>query len=140
MWSLGVIVYIMLCGYPPFYSEIPSKQITRTMRKKIMAGHYDFPDEEWEQISPMAKDLIKKCVCWFFYICACFNWQVTLFIQVPVECIVAFRVFRLLKVNAEERLTVEQVLQHPWLSEAPNTQLQSPAILLDKVCVCNRLF
>ncbi|KAK2161892.1 hypothetical protein LSH36_108g06046 [Paralvinella palmiformis] len=98
MWSLGVIIYIMLCGYPPFYSETPSKQITRTMRKKILAGHYDFPDEEWKQISSMAKDLIKK----------------------------------LLTVDAEVRLTVDQVLLHPWLSEAPNTQLQSPAILMDK--------
>lgn len=65
MWSLGVIVYILLCGYPPFYSEEPNKQITRTMKKKIMAGHYDFPRQDWSHISEMAKDLVKKSVLKF---------------------------------------------------------------------------
>lgn len=60
MWSLGVIVYIMLCGYPPFYSETPSKQITRHMKKKIMAGEYDFPREDWSHVSPQAKDLVTR--------------------------------------------------------------------------------
>jgi mitogen-activated protein kinase-activated protein kinase 5 len=63
MWSLGVIVYILLCGYPPFYSEEPNKQITRVMKKKIMAGSYDFPKEDWTHISEMARDLVKR----YFY-------------------------------------------------------------------------
>ena len=40
---------------------------------------------------------------------------------------------RLLLVDPVARLTIKQVLEHPWLREAPNTQLLSPAIMMDKV-------
>lgn len=63
MWSVGVILYIMLCGYPPFYSEVPSQPITQRMRKKIMSGNFDFPHREWENISDDAKDLIRYLLC-----------------------------------------------------------------------------
>lgn len=63
MWSIGVILYIMLCGYPPFYSEVPSQPITQRMRKKIMSGNFDFPDREWNKISEDAKDLIRSLLC-----------------------------------------------------------------------------
>ena len=59
MWSLGVIIYIMLCGYPPFYSEIPHKPLSQNMTTKIMAGQYEFPPSEWSAISQEAKSLIK---------------------------------------------------------------------------------
>lgn len=63
MWSMGVILYIMLCGYPPFYSEIPNQPITQRMRNRIMSGDFDFPSNEWKGISDSAKDLVRKLLC-----------------------------------------------------------------------------
>ena len=66
MWSLGVIVYIMLCGYPPFYSENPRKQLSQGMRRRIMTGEYDFPHHEWGRVSDMAKDVVRRYVFYIF--------------------------------------------------------------------------
>lgn len=65
MWSLGVIIYILLCGYPPFYSEHPSSRrtIDKTMRRKIMNASYTFPSEEWLRVSDSAKDIVKRLLC-----------------------------------------------------------------------------
>ena len=50
VWSVGVIIYIMLCGYPPFYSENPRKQLSQGMKRRIMHGEYDFPAPEWSKV------------------------------------------------------------------------------------------
>mmetsp|Transcript_37685 Transcript_37685/g.27773 ORF Transcript_37685/g.27773 Transcript_37685/m.27773 type:complete len:86 (+) Transcript_37685:588-845(+) len=55
IWSAGVILYIMLCGYPPFYGEDIQK-----LKQKILKGKLKFNDEVWDQISREAKDLISK--------------------------------------------------------------------------------
>mmetsp|Transcript_13915 Transcript_13915/g.15701 ORF Transcript_13915/g.15701 Transcript_13915/m.15701 type:complete len:334 (+) Transcript_13915:68-1069(+) len=55
MWSLGVIAYILLGGYPPF---IESNQ--RELFKKIKKGQYEFHPEYWGSISPEAKNMISK--------------------------------------------------------------------------------
>lgn len=63
MWSIGVILYIMLCGYPPFYSEIPNQPITQRMKKRIMSGDFDFPENEWRHTTDAAKDVVRKLLC-----------------------------------------------------------------------------
>jgi len=55
IWSCGIIMYILLCGYPPFNGENDSEILA-----KIKLGKFSFPDEEWENVSEGAKDLIKK--------------------------------------------------------------------------------
>jgi len=54
MWSLGVILYILLCGFPPFYHES-----TAQLYKQIKKGEYDFPDPYWTDISEQAKSLVR---------------------------------------------------------------------------------
>mmetsp|Transcript_66951 Transcript_66951/g.193497 ORF Transcript_66951/g.193497 Transcript_66951/m.193497 type:complete len:368 (-) Transcript_66951:90-1193(-) len=57
MWSLGVIVYILLGGYPPFI-----EQNQRELFRKIRKGQYEFHEEYWGQVSKDAKSLITKCL------------------------------------------------------------------------------
>merc|ERR1712183_333561 len=58
IWSLGVIMYILLCGFPPFYSN-HGLAISPGMKQRIRIGKYEFPDPEWTKVSKDAKDLIK---------------------------------------------------------------------------------
>ena len=55
LWSAGVVLYILLGGYPPFHDENEPR-----LFKKIAHGIYDFDDEVWDKVSDEAKDLIKK--------------------------------------------------------------------------------
>ena len=55
-----MILYIMICGYPPFYSETPSRQITMEMRRKILSGEFEFPEDEWCHVSNEAKELVRR--------------------------------------------------------------------------------
>ncbi|XP_072537160.1 MAP kinase-activated protein kinase 2b [Salminus brasiliensis] len=59
MWSLGVIMYILLCGYPPFYSN-HGVTLSPGMKKRIRNGQYEFPNPEWSDVSEEAKQLIRQ--------------------------------------------------------------------------------
>lgn len=55
LWSVGVIAYILLCGYEPFFADDEAK-----MHKKIIKCEYTFDEQFWEDISENAKDLVCK--------------------------------------------------------------------------------
>jgi calcium/calmodulin-dependent protein kinase I len=77
LWSCGVILFILLGGYPPFYDESEPR-----LFRKIREGIPDMNDPVWDEVSKEAKDLIMK----------------------------------LLDVDPPSRLTVEGVLEHPWMN------------------------
>jgi len=55
MWSIGVITYILLCGFPPFYNEK-----LQLLFEQIMKADYDFPEDYWSDVSKEAKDFIRR--------------------------------------------------------------------------------
>lgn len=83
MWSAGVVLFMLLAGYPPFYEETSAQ-----LFEKIKIGEYEMNPECWDEISLEARDLVQK----------------------------------LLIVNPQDRMTVDEALNHPWLS-APSDQL-----------------
>lgn len=106
IWSLGVIMYILLCGYPPFYGCCGSDcgwergefcaNCQDQLFNCIQDGSYDFPDREWKYISEGAKDLIRH----------------------------------LLVKDASQRYTTDMVLAHPWVSQGgSSTLLETPRVI-----------
>jgi calcium-dependent protein kinase len=67
IWSCGVILYILLCGYPPFTGANEKVQnrfyfILEVIMEKVRIGKYNFEGEEWTQVSSEAKVIITKMV------------------------------------------------------------------------------
>jgi ADP-ribosylation factor protein 1 len=64
MWSLGVVLYILLCGFPPFYGDDDAQ-----MFALIRAGSYSFPEDidgyktTWKGVAEPAKKLIEALLC-----------------------------------------------------------------------------
>ncbi|KAL6439753.1 hypothetical protein ACFW04_004061 [Cataglyphis niger] len=58
VWSIGVISYILLCGYPPFYDENDANLFAQ-----ILKGEFEFDSPYWDDISDSAKDFIRKLMC-----------------------------------------------------------------------------
>lgn len=58
VWSAGVILYVLLCGYPPFYGD-NNKQIISEVKR----GKLDFSGPEWSSKSDLVFDLLNKMIC-----------------------------------------------------------------------------
>jgi len=103
LWSLGVMMYILLCGYPPFSGSCGQvcgwaqggscDNCQINLFNNIQQGKFEFHPKEWGNISPQAKDLIKK----------------------------------LLVKDAKKRLSAGDVLGHVWLMNNNTTELTTPA-------------
>ncbi|XP_021911464.1 calcium-dependent protein kinase 24 [Carica papaya] len=79
IWSAGVILYILLCGVPPFWADTEEG-----IAHAIVRGNIDFERDSWPKVSKEAKDLVKT----------------------------------MLDPNPFSRITVEEVLEHPWIQNA----------------------
>jgi calcium/calmodulin-dependent protein kinase I len=98
MWSVGVIAYIMLCGFPPFFSDEEARldhdyvmnapfwlffnDDSQVLRQQILRGHPSFPSPAWDHISPHAQSFVSL----------------------------------LLVVDPTRRLSAEEASRHPWIS------------------------
>ncbi|KAI9808251.1 MAG: hypothetical protein M1825_004708 [Sarcosagium campestre] len=83
IWSLGVVLYICLCGFPPFSDELYSAQNPYTLSQQIKMGKFDYPCPYWDSVGDPALDLID----------------------------------RMLTVDVAKRYTVDDCLQHPWITQ-----------------------
>jgi serine/threonine-protein kinase Chk2 len=82
VWSLGVVLYICLCGFPPFSDELNTLENPYTLAQQIKMGKFDYPSPYWDSVGDPALDLID----------------------------------RMLTVDIEKRITVDQCLEHPWMT------------------------
>jgi serine/threonine protein kinase len=118
-WSLGVILYILLCGFPPFYDENNA-----ALFAQIKAGAFDFPAPYWDDVS---EDGESRRSCAREAVMALFSFSRSsppppLHTHTPpppphTRALTAKGLVRqLLLVDPEKRLPAAKVLEHPWVA------------------------
>ena len=83
VWSLGVVLYICLCGFPPFSDELYTPENPYTLAQQIKTARFDYPSPYWDSVGDPALDLIDK----------------------------------MLIVDPERRATIDECLEHPWVTQ-----------------------
>uniref|UniRef100_A0A4W6FBA3 calcium/calmodulin-dependent protein kinase n=1 Tax=Lates calcarifer TaxID=8187 RepID=A0A4W6FBA3_LATCA len=109
IWACGVILYILLVGYPPFWDEDQHK-----LYQQIKAGAYDFPSPEWDTVTPEAKNLINQMLTINPHPWVCQRSTVASMMhrQETVECLRKFNARRKLKVSVDT-VTHKHMHAHP---------------------------
>lgn len=92
IWSLGVLLYAMVCGTVPFKA-----QSMRELHEVILKGHWDFPDHVFSQLSVEVKDLISQ----------------------------------MLILDPYKRITIPEILSHPWVTDIGFDVFEDTAGTLD---------
>ncbi|KAK2768780.1 hypothetical protein FQN54_000636 [Arachnomyces sp. PD_36] len=82
VWSLGVVLYICLCGFPPFSDELYARDYPYTLSEQIKKGQFNYPSPYWDSVGDPALDLID----------------------------------RMLTVDFDKRITIDECLEHPWVT------------------------
>jgi serine/threonine protein kinase len=59
VWSVGIITYMLLCGFHPFDC---GKSKTQNIINRIVSGKYDFPSPSFDKVPKECKDFIKRCL------------------------------------------------------------------------------
>ncbi|RFU72749.1 serine threonine- kinase chk2 [Trichoderma arundinaceum] len=58
IWSCGVVMYICMCGFPPFSDELYSQEFPFTLSQQIKGGRFDYPSPYWDKVGDPALELI----------------------------------------------------------------------------------
>lgn len=59
VWSLGVVLYVCLCGFPPFSDELYSWEFPYTLSQQIQGGLFDYPSPYWDSVGDPARKLLR---------------------------------------------------------------------------------
>lgn len=58
IWSLGVVMYICLCGFPPFSDELYCDDFPYTLSQQIRSGRFEYPSPSWDSVSDSASTYV----------------------------------------------------------------------------------
>ena len=115
MWSCGVILYVLLCGFPPFYADHDGD-----LYELIRTGSYSFPSPYWDDVSDNgASRLTVRVGCVYSAALSSLSRSRSLaHFAVSLRCLCAAKdlIRRMLVVDAAARFTPQQVLQHPFVT------------------------
>ena len=73
VWSLGVVLYICLCGFPPFSDELYSRDFPYTLSQQIKSGRFDYPSPYWDSVGDPAREFSHAIHSLCFFLLACLH-------------------------------------------------------------------